>query len=53
MFSDLTIFFSLSIGFTITFFIIPKIVKVARIKQLFDIPNLRSASKQVVPRLEE
>lgn len=51
MLSDLTIFFSLSISFSIAFFIIPKIVKVARIKHLFDIPNHRSASKQVVPRL--
>ncbi len=51
MLSDITIFLSLSISFTIAFFIIPKIVKVARIKHLFDIPNQRSASKQVVPRL--
>lgn len=51
MLSDKIIFLSLSISFTITFFIIPKIVKVARIKQLFDIPNYRSASKQVIPRL--
>jgi len=51
MLSDLIIFLSLSISFTIVFFMIPKIVKVARIKYLFDIPNLRSASKQVVPRL--
>lgn len=51
MLSDITIFLSLSISFTIAFFIIPKIVKVARTKHLFDIPNHRSASKQVVPRL--
>lgn len=51
MLSDLIIFLSLSISFTIAFFMIPKIVEVARIKYLFDIPNSRSASKQVVPRL--
>lgn len=51
MLSELSIFFGLSISFTIAFLIIPKVVKVARIKHLFDIPNHRSASKQVIPRL--
>ena len=47
----ITILYSLAIGFSIAFFIIPFIIKVARVKKLFDIPNERSATRQVVPTL--
>jgi len=45
------IFLSLAISFTIVFFVIPKIIKVSIIKNLFDVPNHRSAAKQIVPTL--
>jgi len=45
------IFLCLAISFTIVFFLIPKIIKVSKIKKLFDIPNHRSASKIIVPTL--
>ena len=48
---QLNTFLSLAISFTIVYFVIPKIIKVSRIKKLFDVPNHRSAAKQVVPRL--
>lgn len=51
MLIQLNIFLSLAISFTIVFFIIPKIIKVSRIKKLFDIPNHRSATKHIVPTL--
>lgn len=51
MFAQLNIFLSLAISFTIAFFIIPKIIKISRIKNLFDVPNHRSAAKKVVPTL--
>jgi len=51
MFSQLNIFLSLTISFSIVYFVIPKIIKVSRIKKLFDVPNHRSAAKQVVPTL--
>lgn len=51
MLIQLNIFLSLAISFTIVFFIIPKIIKVSKIKKLFDVPNHRSAAKQVVPTL--
>jgi len=44
-------FISLALSFTIVFFIIPKIIKVSLIKNLFDVPNHRSASKRSVPTL--
>lgn len=44
-------FLSLAISFTIVYFVIPKIIKVSRIKKLFAVPNYRSAAKQVVPTL--
>jgi UDP-N-acetylmuramyl pentapeptide phosphotransferase/UDP-N-acetylglucosamine-1-phosphate transferase len=47
----LNIFFSLAISFTIVYFIIPGIIKAARAKKLFDVPNSRSAARQVVPTL--
>lgn len=47
----LNIFLSLAIGFTIVYFVIPKIIKISLIKKLFDVPNSRSASKKVVPTL--
>lgn len=51
MLSHLNIFFSLAISFSIVYFVIPKIVKISKIKKLFDVPNHRSASKQIVPTL--
>jgi len=45
------VFLSLAISFTIVYFVIPKIIKVSRIKKLFDVPNHRSASQKVVPTL--
>ncbi|MBL7972100.1 MAG: undecaprenyl/decaprenyl-phosphate alpha-N-acetylglucosaminyl 1-phosphate transferase [Prolixibacteraceae bacterium] len=47
----LEIFLSLSIAFTIVYFIIPRIIKVSLAKKLFDVPNNRSAAKKVVPTL--
>ncbi len=47
----LNIFFSFAISFTIAYFVIPKIIKVSRIKKLFDVPNNRSAAKHIVPTL--
>ncbi len=51
MIIELKIFLSLILSFTIAHIIIPKIVKVAHIKNLFDIPNHRSAAKKATPRL--
>lgn len=51
MFEPLNIFLSLAISFTITFFVIPKIIKVSTIKNLFDVPNHRSAARKIVPTL--
>jgi len=51
MLIQLNIFLSLAISFTIVFFVIPKIITVSKIKNLFDVPNHRSAAKQVVPTL--
>ncbi len=45
------IFFSLTIGFSIAYFSIPIIIRIARVKKLFDVPNERSATKIVVPTL--
>ncbi|OFX53603.1 MAG: hypothetical protein A2066_04180 [Bacteroidetes bacterium GWB2_41_8] len=45
------LFLSLSTSFAITAFIIPIIIKVSVKKKLFDVPNLRSAAKHVVPTL--
>lgn len=49
MLIQVNIFLSLAIGFTIAFFVIPKIIKVSRDKSLFDVPNYRSAAKTIVP----
>ena len=51
MLIQLNIFLSLAISFTIVFFVIPIIIKVSKIKNLFDVPNHRSAAKQIVPTL--
>lgn len=51
MLSHLNIFLSLAISFSIVYFVIPKIVKISRIIKLFDVPNHRSAAKQIVPTL--
>src|ERR1035437_6072960 len=51
MLIQLNIFLSLAISFTIVFFVIPKIITVSKIKNLFDVPNHRSAAKQIVPTL--
>lgn len=51
MLSQLNIFLSLAISFTIAYFVIPKIIKVSVTKNLFDVPNHRSAAKKVVPTL--
>jgi UDP-GlcNAc:undecaprenyl-phosphate/decaprenyl-phosphate GlcNAc-1-phosphate transferase len=42
---------SLAISFSVVYLTIPGIIKVARARKLFDIPNTRSATKQVVPTL--
>ncbi len=47
----INIFYSFSISFVIVYFVIPGIIKAARAKKLFDVPNTRSAAKQVVPTL--
>ncbi|HLN72098.1 MAG TPA: MraY family glycosyltransferase [Prolixibacteraceae bacterium] len=51
MFAQINIFLSLAISFTIAFFVIPKIIKVSVAKNLFDVPNHRSAAKKVIPTL--
>ena len=51
MLIQINIFLSLAISFTIVFFVIPKIIKVSKIKHLFDVPNHRSAAKHLVPTL--
>lgn len=51
MLIHLYLFLSLAISFTIVYFVIPKIVKISRIKKIFDVPNHRSAAKQIVPTL--
>jgi UDP-N-acetylmuramyl pentapeptide phosphotransferase/UDP-N-acetylglucosamine-1-phosphate transferase len=51
MLSQINIFLSLAISFTIAYFVIPRIIKVSIIKNLFDVPNSRSAAKKVVPTL--
>lgn len=51
MLVQLNIFISLAISFTIAYLVIPKVIKVSRIKQLFDVPNHRSAAKKIVPTL--
>ncbi|HZL08712.1 MAG TPA: MraY family glycosyltransferase [Prolixibacteraceae bacterium] len=48
---QLNIFLSLVIGFTIAFFVIPKIILISKTKKLFDVPNHRSAAKHIVPTL--
>lgn len=51
MLAHLNIFLSLAISFTIAYFVIPKVIKVSKLKQLFDVPNHRSAAKKIVPSL--
>ena len=51
MLSHMNIFFSLALSFTIVYFVIPKIIKVSKIIKLYDVPNQRSAAKQIVPTL--
>lgn len=51
MLIQINIFLSLAIAFSIVFFVIPKIIKVSNLKNLFDVPNHRSAAKHVVPTL--
>ena len=51
MLLHLNIFISLALSFTIVYFVIPKIIKVSKIKKLYDVPNHRSAAKQIVPTL--
>ena len=51
MLAHFNIFLSLTLSFTIVYFVIPKIIKVARVKKLFDVPNHRSAAKKIVPTL--
>jgi len=48
---QVNIFLSLALSFSIVYFIIPKIIKVSKIKKLFDVPNHRSAAKHIVPTL--
>ena len=51
MLIQINIFLSLAISFSIAYFVIPKIIKVSNIKNLFDVPNHRSAAKHIVPTL--
>jgi UDP-GlcNAc:undecaprenyl-phosphate/decaprenyl-phosphate GlcNAc-1-phosphate transferase len=51
MLTHINIFLSLAISFSIVYFVIPKIVKISKIKRLFDVPNHRSAAKEIVPTL--
>lgn len=51
MLLQFTVFLSLSLSFTIVSFVIPKIIRVSRIRHLFDVPNHRSAATQVTPTL--
>lgn len=51
MLIHINIFLSLAISFSIVFFMIPKIIKISRIKKLYDVPNHRSAATQIVPTL--
>jgi len=51
MLLHLNIFISLALSFTIVYFVIPKIIKVSKIIKLYDVPNQRSAAKQIVPTL--
>lgn len=51
MLAQFNIFLSLTLSFTIVYFVIPKIIKVSTLKNLFDVPNHRSAAKKVVPTL--
>lgn len=51
MLIQLNLFLSLALSFTIVYFVIPKVVKISHIKNLFDIPNHRSAAKKATPRL--
>lgn len=51
MLIQLNVFLSLAISFTIVYFVIPKIVKISNSKNLFDVPNHRSAAKKATPRL--
>ncbi len=47
----INLFFSLTISFTIVYFMIPHIIKAAKMKNLFAVPNERSASKNIIPTL--
>ena len=51
MLIQINIFLSLAVSFSIAYFVIPKIIKVSNIKNLFDVPNHRSAAKHIVPTL--
>ncbi len=51
MLIQLYLFLSLAISFSIVYFVIPKIIKVSKIKKLFDVPNHRSAARVIVPTL--
>lgn len=47
----LNILLSVTMSFTIVFFIIPGIIKASIARKLFDVPNTRSAAKRAVPTL--
>lgn len=51
MLAHINIFISLALSFTLVYFVIPKIIKVSIEINLFDVPNHRSAAKQIVPTL--
>jgi UDP-N-acetylmuramyl pentapeptide phosphotransferase/UDP-N-acetylglucosamine-1-phosphate transferase len=51
MLIQFTVFLSLALSFTIVYFVIPKIIRVSRIRHLFDVPNHRSAATQATPTL--
>lgn len=48
----LLLLLSFSLGFAVVFFAVPKVIKVANKKQLFDVPNHRGANQEkVIPNL--
>ncbi len=48
---DYTPIFSAISAFLVTYFLIPPIINVARIKKLYDVPNDRSAHTEITPSL--
>lgn len=49
--SKISIFFCLVLSFVFSLFILPKIIKISRRKQLYDLPNSRKSHQDKIPRL--